>query len=252
MEVSFRKLRIVKFKGRSFEYVEDEVAVEHPITIHINGKLLDVLYATPQELIELTVGYLMTKGLIKNLGEIIEIRTRNSSIYITVLESVEQRVKKHSIEHTKTLKTAFDQTHNWKVESEVKWPHTKILETVEKLNTKATIFRRTGGTHAAMITSIEGIEILCEDVGRHNAVDKVIGAYALRGFKDFSRVLLTFSGRVSSEIVLKAAEVKIPIIASISAPTSLGITLAEQSGITLIGFVRESGFNVYTHPERVT
>ncbi len=260
MENPIRKYSILKLWRGSLQYVEDEVAVELPVTIHVNGKLLTVLYATPRELKELAVGHLMTEGFVKDLDEVVDIRVEDSNVYVTVLNIVEERSILRNIKATKIVKTACGQSsetpsseaYNWKVDSNVKWSPTEVFKVVRKLNSNATIYRRTGGVHAAMIVDCRGAEFLCEDVGRHNAVDKVVGAYVLGRTVDFSSTFLACSGRLSSEIVLKAARIGIPVIASISAPTSLGISLADSFGITLIGFVRGTGFNVYTHPERLT
>jgi FdhD protein len=260
MENPIRKYGILKLWRGSLQYVEDEVAVELPVTIHVNGKPLAVLYATPRELRELAVGHLVTEGLVKNLEEIVEIRVEGSNVYVTALNVVEERSTLRDIKATKVVKTVCGQpseipsseTYDWKVNSNVKWSSTEIFKVARKLNSNATIYRKTGGVHAAIIIDCKGAEFLCEDVGRHNAVDKVVGAYVLKRSVDFSSTFLACSGRLSSEMVLKAARVGIPIIASISAPTSLGISLADRFRITLIGFVRGAKFNVYTHPERLT
>jgi FdhD protein len=114
------------------------------------------------------------------------------------------------------------------------------------------VFERTGGLHAAGLFSAEG-EVLAvrEDVGRHNAVDKVIGERYLAGEVPASGTILQVSGRASFEIVQKAAVAGIPIVSAVSAPSSLAVEAAERFGMTLVGFVREGRANVYTHPERV-
>jgi len=259
METPIRKYTILRLWRGSLQYIEDEIAVELTVTIHVNGKPLTTLYATPRELKELAVGHLMTEGLVNNLDEVVDVRVEDSNVYVTTLNVVEERSKLRNIKAAKIVKTACGQssemptseTYNWKVGSNIKWSPTEVFKVVRKLNSDATIYRRTGGVHAAMIVDHGGFELLCEDVGRHNAVDKVVGSYVLKRSVDFSSTLLACSGRLSSEIVMKAARVGIPVIASISAPTSLGITLADRFRITLIGFVRGDKFNVYTHPERL-
>jgi FdhD protein len=115
-----------------------------------------------------------------------------------------------------------------------------------------TVHRHVGGTHAAVLFDKSGRVItLAEDIGRHNAIDKAVGYCLLRGISLHDKVLLT-SGRASYEMATKAIRVGIPIIASVSAPTSLAVQLAEDRGLTLIGYLRGGRMNVYTHPERVT
>jgi FdhD protein len=122
----------------------------------------------------------------------------------------------------------------------------------EALRLAQAVFDETGGLHAAGLFSPDGtLTETAEDVGRHNAVDKVIGRMLIREALPLSRHLLFVSGRTSFEIVQKAVLAGIPIVASVSAPSSLAIDLAEDAGVTLIGFVRDAGFNIYSHPMRV-
>jgi formate dehydrogenase accessory protein FdhD len=126
-----------------------------------------------------------------------------------------------------------------------------ILNSVHSLNSIAETFRKTGGVHAAAIFNDHGnLLAFAEDVGRHNAVDKVIGIAALNK-TDFDECFLALSGRLTGDIVLKAARVGIPIIASLAAAIDSGIALAEDADLTLIGFVRGKRMNIYNFPERI-
>jgi FdhD protein len=120
-----------------------------------------------------------------------------------------------------------------------------------ELNERSGTYKETGGTHAAMLSSMEGnLTIFAEDVGRHNAVDKVVGAGVLRGV-DLGACVLVLTGRLSGEIVLKAARVGITVIASVAGPLESGVRIAEAVGITLVGFVRGRRMNVYSYEERI-
>jgi FdhD protein len=126
-----------------------------------------------------------------------------------------------------------------------------LLESVAKLNYAADIFRKTGGTHVAAIYKSDGsLLALAEDVGRHNAVDKVIGVCALKKV-DFSEVFLTLSGRLTGDIVAKAARLGIPVIGSLSAAIDSGIAVAKSVDLTLVGFARGRRLNVYTCAKRI-
>ena len=126
-----------------------------------------------------------------------------------------------------------------------------ILDSVRRLNTLAETFRRTGGVHIAALYSVDGeLKALAEDVGRHNAVDKVFGAGALNKL-DFTKCFLASSGRLTGDIVLKAARMRVPAVASMTAAISSGVEAAQRTGITLIGFVRGKRMNLYTYPERI-
>jgi FdhD protein len=122
----------------------------------------------------------------------------------------------------------------------------------ERLHAEQAVFSHTGGLHAAGLFSPDGeLILLREDVGRHNAVDKIIGYSLLHDMYPYDKHILLVSGRTSFEIIQKALRARIPCVAAISAPSSLAVELAVSSGITLVGFLRGHSMNVYTHPERI-
>ncbi|HEX9261383.1 MAG TPA: formate dehydrogenase accessory sulfurtransferase FdhD, partial [Candidatus Bathyarchaeia archaeon] len=138
-----------------------------------------------------------------------------------------------------------------RVESILKVEASVVFECVNQLNFKAEGFRKTGGLHVAAICNHDGsIVALAEDVGRHNAVDKVIGMGALKGI-DFGKHFVALSGRMSGDVVFKAANIGLPIVASLAAALSSGIDMAEKANVTLAGFVRGKRMNIYTVPERI-
>jgi FdhD protein len=127
-----------------------------------------------------------------------------------------------------------------------------LYELPQRLRERQSLFARTGGLHAAGLFSSEGtLQEIREDIGRHNATDKVVGAYLLRGELPLSDRILVVSGRAGFEIVQKAFAAGIPVVASVSAPSSLAVALAETGGVTLVGFLRDRRFNVYANGERI-
>jgi FdhD protein len=247
----------------------DQVAVEEPLELRVEGRSVAITMRTPGHDEELAVGFLLTEGVIASADDLLEINrcpttTGASGNIIDVLlrrpGSVDfERLTRHvftssscglcgkaTIEAVRGRSARLSETI------------TVAPETLRALpNQLAALqpgFRQTGGLHAAGLFSPGGtLQIVREDVGRHNAVDKVIGAAALRrsgsmppGRQPFPHPLGLFvSGRVSFEIVQKALAAGIPLIAAVSAPTSLAIELARESGQTLVGFIRDGRFNVY-------
>jgi len=215
---------------------------------------------------ELVLGHLLSEGIIQNLNEITKIQfSKAGKCIVTLKPSVhlDSRITS-SLPFARVIITACGQVNSWplsklldriklpKVESNVRVNAQLIVEACRRLNTLARTFRETGGVHAAAMFSSRGDLIsFAEDVGRHNAVDKAIGAASIRGHI-FSESFLTSTGRLSGDIVLKTARVKIPIVASLAAALSSGVKIAEMTGVTLIGFVRGHRMNIYTHSKRVT
>jgi len=137
-----------------------------------------------------------------------------------------------------------------KVESQIGVSTPEVFALVSEFHHRSQSYRATGGVHSAALSDAKGILVFSEDIGRHNAIDKVFGECFLKDIPTDDRMIIT-SGRISSEILLKAAKRKIPVVISKSAPTNLGVKLATDLGITLIGFVRGKRMNVYTHSWRL-
>jgi len=137
------------------------------------------------------------------------------------------------------------------VTSELTVEGAAISNLMERMAASQEVFKKTGGTHGVALASPDGqVFILAEDIGRHNAMDKVIGRAVLQR-RDLTRMVALLSGRISFEMALKTARAGIPILAAVSAPTSMALTLAQETGLTLAGFVRGQRLNVYTHPQRI-
>jgi FdhD protein len=252
-------LRIDVSTGKA-EKIVDCVAEEKPLHILINRVHYATITCSPSNLKELTIGHLLAEGLLKSVDEIEEISLRETSIC-----HVKLKKKVDAEKRLKTLKSfsrvIFSACGNRqpyqfsgmlrKVQSNISVKAETLLNCVNRLNSDAETFRKTGGVHVASICKNDGgLVALAEDVGRHNAVDKVVGRAALMKV-DLRGCFLVLSGRLSGDIVFKAAKVDIPIVASIAAALDSGIAIAKKTRLTLVGFVRGRRMNVYTFPERI-
>ena len=244
----------VDLRRKSAQPFMDEVVLESRVSLYINGYHYSVMTVTPLEIRELAIGHLMADGLIDKLDDILELKISKGRVDV-------QLSKEPPIGKTRIISTECGSGERkmspriWmkikKQSSSVRFASQAIIEAIKNLNSSAETYRKTGGTHAAALMDGQGcILAVSEDISRHNAVDKVIGKAVLQGL-DFKETFLTSSGRITSDIVIKAANVGIPVIVSISAPTDKGIKLANMMGLTLIGFARGKRFNIYAHPERI-
>jgi FdhD protein len=259
-----RKVNIVRLdlsEEKSQEIV-DYVAEEVPFHLYINKTFWATILCSPTDLQALAVGHFLSEGILKSTEEIEEIvlKEPESTCYIKLKPeiNVEDRVRLSRL-HARVIPSACGSGSPYqytgktpKVKSNLKVKAQVIFDSVNQLNFKAEGFRQTGGLHVAAIYKADGqLVALAEDVGRHNAVDKVIGMAALNKV-DFGLCFLALSGRMSGDVAFKAAKVGLPLIASLAAALSSGITMAESADLTLAGFVRGKRINVYTCPERIT
>jgi FdhD protein len=238
----------------------DRVAMEEPLEVRVNGQSVAVMMRTPGHDEELATGFLLTESVIESADDIAEIQHRPDLDPEAVGNSLEVTLKKETdlSELTRhvftssscgvcgkaTIESVFQQFSP--IERGMTLTSDFLLELPGKLRKQQETFDRTGGLHASALFSTEGeLLLLREDVGRHNALDKVIGR-SLRDQIDLSKVVLLVSGRISFELMQKALAGGIPAVAGISAPSSLAVKLARDSGQTLVGFLRERGFNVYS------
>lgn len=240
----------------SIDQIIDELALDEPICIFINDEYHVTLIATPDMIKELAVGYLLSEGIIYSIEEIKSISFRGKDVHVALIKDVDLR--KISVDMMNLIVTACGsrprvREHNIEIQeimSDLKMSVERIYDMIKELNKRSDVHYRTRGTHAAMICSRDGAVLsFAEDVGRHNAVDKVIGALALHGGESGKSILLS-TGRLSGEIVQKASRGGFPIIVSITVPLISGVRLAESSGTTLVSFGRGK-LKVYTRNERI-
>jgi len=246
------KRKIIKYQGASGKESEDPVAVEKKLKLFLNGKELITLHCTPSMIPELVNGILLTENIVsdKILPEHIALQINEGlSVYISVAGDAVPE----GVHFTRCLGGfTFSQGKTFrKIEDDFVLAAENLKAIFQGFHQRSELFRLTGCFHSAALSDGKSILAFAEDIGRHNAVDKVTG-YALLNDISFRGKLMLVSCRISSEIVSKCARWEIPVIASRGAATDLAVEIAEAAGMTLIGFVRGENLNVYTNPLRIT
>ena len=245
--------------------VKDELAVEEPLEIQVDTHSVVVTMRTPGHDDELAAGFLLTEGLIKSAEDILKIvpYVRNLSgnvldVFLAPGVTVDfAQLTRHVFASSScglcgkaTIESV--QRRFKRIKSKTRIAVAEIARLPEELRRGQSTFDATGGLHAAGLFTTKGeLLVLREDVGRHNAVDKVLGHALLKGWLPLDDHVLVVSGRTSFEIVQKALAARVPIIAAVSAPSSLAVQFAVENGQTLVGFVRGNRLNVYSHPDRI-
>lgn len=239
--------------------VEDVVVSEQPLTIYLNGNDLVTLLCTPEHLEDLTVGYLASEGFITALDEIEELELNGVSGEILVkLKGSRDIAEKTFLKRYLTTGcgkgVSFYQLSDARLSKELPRDYrvepALIISMMKDLQGNSALHRETGGVHTVALGQDGVLLLQRDDIGRHNAVDKVLG-YCLRNKVKTGDKVLLISGRVSSEITLKAVKMGIQVLVSKSAPTDMAIEFAKKLGLTLVGFTRGRRFNIYAHSYRV-
>jgi FdhD protein len=259
--------KVVRYASRIQPKVgNDSVAREEPLEIRVRGRSVAVTMRTPGHDRELAAGFLLSEGLIRNRRQIIELSpcltsdTPENILNVFLASDVEvnfQSLTRHVFASSSCGlcgKASIESVHQHfePVTSKTTVSAKLLAELPEKLREAQETFEQTGGLHAAAIFNSSGrLLVLREDVGRHNAVDKVLGNGFLENKLPFDAHVLLVSGRASFEIMQKALAGRIPIVCAISAPSSLAVEFARESGQTLVGFLRGSRMNVYSFEQRI-
>jgi FdhD protein len=260
-----KRFPVVKLDAEQQKHIEDEVVVEEPLEVRVNGESVSVTMRTPGHDFDLALGLLWTEGLIHSYDEIGTMAycsdEKNPDLKNVVnvgLVDAKRKLKPSRRTWSNSScglcgKATIDSIHQAckPITSVVTATYDVLCSLPSRLRQAQINFDRTGGIHAVALFDLEGnLLLLREDIGRHNAVDKVLGA-ALSGHLSLDKTIMMVSGRLGFEIAQKALIGGIPIVASISAPSSLAIELANDFHMTTIGFLRGGSMNIYAHPERV-
>ena len=230
------EVSIIKITSCAKETVYDLVAVEKELHLLVNGKLIYTFYTSPKELKELITGFCVSEGIVNPYEQGLEISLKEENgIFKAVL---------HLKKGAPLLKRNEEKSINLSLS------RTKIFEFSKILSSKSPLFQKTGCFHVAGLFVDRHLLFVSEDISRYNAIDKVLGK-AILNRTSLKSSFLVLSCRVFKKIISKAVQVGIPVVISRGAPTFDSIKLAQEKGITLIGFLRENRFNIYTHEWRV-
>ncbi|MEQ8176493.1 MAG: formate dehydrogenase accessory sulfurtransferase FdhD [Syntrophomonadaceae bacterium] len=235
-----------------FRTVSDALVVEVSIKLILNGSELAVLACSPEAFEELTVGYLLSEGIIADYNDLAGIQVKGENVYIELRNRNETMPGRGYISSCsgKRLPGDYNRPDLIQAGFEQRFSAANLLSLIGQLDEKSATFRRTGGVHSAALGQGSSLLFRYEDIGRHNAVDKVLGKTFIKRIPPADKCLV-LSGRIAWEIVWKAAQSHIPLIISRSAPTFKAVEWAQHLGLTIVGFARGERFNLYSHWERV-
>ena len=264
-----RKVNITRVHKEEKNEELDTVLIESPIDLFVNSEPLVNIICLNKDLKELTVGFLFSVGIINEIEDIniMKIDNVKGQVYVELIDSIDFNSKIMELTPvSRVIDTTCGIPSPWRNLIKEKLIETEdilnlntefvvsselIFSSMIEMQKNTILFRETGGCHGAAIFDLNGTLITVkEDIGRHNAIDKVIGALLLKK-EPLNNKILTSTGRLTGDSVLKAVRAHIPIVASLSAAIESGIRLADSYGITLIGFVRGKKMNIYTHPKRI-
>lgn len=255
-----QKRAITKYTNGKFETMEDKVVTEFPITININGIEFATMVCTPTHLDELVIGFLASEGVIFFKDDITDLQIDEGLgfAYVTLKSEIEINQQNYS---KRFIGSCCGKSRQFYFQNDVRTAKTSMSKTTIKadecinlmnlMQENSVMFKNTGGVHNAALCSPSEIIVDRADIGRHNALDKLYG-YSLINKVPVRDKIIVFSGRISSEVLTKAAKIGVGVVLSKSAPTDLAIQLAEDLNITTVGFIRGQSFNIYSHAERLT
>jgi FdhD protein len=257
MKEETERFPILHVDDQGASRIENTVVREFSLTIFLNDQELATLLCSPTDLKYLAAGFLLSEGLIEGKGDITRILVDDDKGAVRV-EANEHEGYSSEISLKRLITSgggrgfsAYDLPHaKTRVSSEIQISPGEVFALMDEFVQRSELYRATGGVHSAALCESTRLLFFAEDIGRHNAIDKIFGRCMLEDIPTTERIVLT-SGRISSEILLKVATRNIPVIISKSAPTNLAVRLAGDLGLTLVGFVRGKSMNAYTNDWRI-
>jgi FdhD protein len=254
MKQGHQAIQYQQFRSGGWDTIDAGVIVEAPVSLTVNGQVWLTFMCTPDHLEALAVGFLFNEGLIEGREEIASVHVCESGDNVDVwlyraLEKPEQWRRTSGCTGGMTANDA--EKHTPVLKNGLTLAPRAVCHLVEQLFDSQDLYRKVGGVHTSVLSDGAVARVMAEDIGRHNSLDKIAGLCLLNDIQLPRKILLT-TGRISSEMLQKAARIGAAILISRTSPSSLSIELAERFGITLIGYARRDRFNVYTHPGRIT
>lgn len=249
----------IKVTGDHSTPIDVEIATEFPLTIRLDDEEFATLVCSPSDLSELVIGFLASEGVIRTMDDIkrLSLDKDRGFAYVDLHRPQSTAKDFHS---KRMIGSCCGKSRQFYFHNDARTaktivggtpiPAKRCIELMKLMQESSVDYHLTGGVHnAALFDESENMEVRA-DIGRHNALDKLFGHCIIHRVPTKKRII-AFSGRLSSEVVLKAAKIGCPILLSKSAPTDLALRLAEDLGITCVGFIRADAMNIYTHPERI-
>ncbi|CAI8883150.1 Sulfur carrier protein FdhD [Brevibacillus sp. IT-7CA2] len=254
------RLPVLKISADQHGWEDDEIVTEYPLTIFLNDEEFATIVCTPADLEEMVIGFLAAEGVIKSYSEIKQL-TINEAQGFAYVDLHKETILSQSFYSKRRITSCcgksrqsfyfFSDARTAKpVESTTTVTPSQCMRLMKELQASSEIHRQTGGVHNAALCTPDEVLLQFSDIGRHNALDKIYGK-CLRDNISTTDKILVFSGRISSEVLLKAAKIGAGIILSKSAPTDLALQLADELKLTAVGFIRNDKMNVYTQAKRI-
>jgi len=250
-----KEIQYERYEFKKWEHHDAETIVETPVSLTVNGKVWLTFMCTPVHLEALALGFLYNEGIIESMEDVADVHVceHGDNVDVWINHDVEQPASWRRTSGCTGGVTAVDlfakpnvsfETNRFEVQPEA------IGRLIEMLFESQSLYRETGGVHTSALSNGDEILLSAEDIGRHNTLDKIAGMCLMKNIWPEKRILIT-TGRISSEMLQKAARLQTPILISRTSPSSLSIEMAERYGITLIGYARKHRFNVYSNSQRI-
>lgn len=256
MPVPEKAVHFQQYEFRKWQELDSETIVETPVSLTVNGKVWLTFMCTPVDLEALAVGFLFNEGIVRQLGDVADVRVceHGDNVDVWLNCKAEEPISWRRTSGCTGGMTAVDllAKPNLSLRHDALTLTPEEMERlIERLFEAQVLYRKTGGVHTSILSDSRQTLVSAEDIGRHNTLDKIAGLCLMKDIESRSKVLMT-TGRISSEMLQKSASLQVPIVISRTSPSSLSIEIADRYGITLIGYARRQRFSVYTHGWRVT